>query len=162
MAPQGPVLHETVLEEHLLAHLDVGPGKHHSTRCIHGLLGDRWSVRVGQDRDKGENREAGDHYEDGRVSPPRRETRSVGRRVDHDMPPSILTRLFGSPVLMAEERIGAIRQRSIEAIVLHNPDETKLHFQTSCSAIVYACASPPAECRGSQSRSPCLTSAHND
>src|ERR1019366_8912924 len=89
MAPQAPVLHETVLEEDLLALLDVGSGKHHSSRYIRGLLGDRWSVRVGQDRDKGENREASVHYEDGRVSPPRRETRSVGSRVDHEMPFSI-------------------------------------------------------------------------
>jgi hypothetical protein len=36
---------------------------------------------------------------------------------------------------MAEDRIGAITQESIEAIVLLNSDETKLHFQTSCSAI---------------------------
>ena len=53
MAPQAPVLHETVLEEDLLAHLDVGSGKHHSSRSIRDLLGDGWSVRVGQDRDKG-------------------------------------------------------------------------------------------------------------
>ena len=42
---------------------------------------------------------------------------------------------------MAEERIGANTQQSIEAIVLLDSGETKLHFQTSCSAIVYACAS---------------------
>jgi len=63
---------------------------------------------------------------------------------------------------MAEGRIGANTQQSIETIVLLDSGETKLHFQTSCSAIVYACASACGECRGSQSRSPCLTSAHND
>src|ERR1019366_6944564 len=40
MAPQAPVLHETVLEEDLLALLDVGSGEHHSSRYIRGLLGD--------------------------------------------------------------------------------------------------------------------------
>ena len=35
MAPQAPVLHETVLEEDLLALLDVGSGKHHSPVRIH-------------------------------------------------------------------------------------------------------------------------------
>src|ERR1035438_3821239 len=41
MAPQGPVLHETVLEEHLLAHLDVGSGKYNSSCYIRVLLGAR-------------------------------------------------------------------------------------------------------------------------
>ena len=53
MVPQAPVLHETVLEKDLLALLDVGSGKHHSSRYFRGLLRDRWSIRVGQDRDKG-------------------------------------------------------------------------------------------------------------
>ena len=51
MAPQAPVLHETVLEEDLLARLDVGSGKQHRSCCIRDLLRDGWSVRVGQDRD---------------------------------------------------------------------------------------------------------------
>ena len=42
---------------------------------------------------------------------------------------------------MAEDRIGAIRKQSTEAKILLDSDETKLHFQTSRSAIVYACAS---------------------
>ena len=157
MAPQSPVLHETVLEEHLLAHLDVSSGKHHSSGSIRGLLGDRWSVRVGQDRDIGQNREANDHYEDGRVSPPRREPRRVGRRVNHDIPPSIPTRISRFPVLMAGERVSALTQESIGAIILLDSDEFKLHFRTLCSAVV--CASAPGECRGSQSKSPCLASA---
>ena len=49
---------------------------------------------------------------------------------------------------MAEDRISAITQQSIEAIVLlnNNSDETKLHFQTSRSAIVHPCASASGEC----------------
>ena len=53
MAPQAPVLRETVPEEDLLALLDVGSGKHDSPRSIRDLFGDGWSVRVGQDCDKG-------------------------------------------------------------------------------------------------------------
>ncbi len=53
MAPQAPVLHETVLEEDLLANLDIGSGKQHRSGYIRDLLRDWWSVRVGQDRDKG-------------------------------------------------------------------------------------------------------------
>jgi len=36
---------------------------------------------------------------------------------------------------MAGERIGALTQDSIEAIVLSNSDQTKPSFQTSCSAM---------------------------
>ena len=53
VTPQGPVLHQGILEEHLLARLDVGPGKHHGALRIHGLHGYGRSVRVGQDCDKG-------------------------------------------------------------------------------------------------------------
>jgi len=45
------------------------------------------------------------------------------------MPPSIPTRISRLPALMAEGRVGAIAQQSIEAIVLLDSDETKLDFQ---------------------------------
>jgi len=97
MAPQAPVLHQTVLEKDLLAHLDVSSSKQHRSHYICDPLGDGWSVRIGQDRYKGQNREAGDHDEDGRMSPPRRETRSIGGCGDH-MPPSLPDRNFSFPI----------------------------------------------------------------
>jgi hypothetical protein len=44
---------------------------------------------------------------------------------------------------MAEDRIGAITQQSIEAIVVLNSDETQPHFQTSCSAEYTLALLPP-------------------
>ena len=76
------------LEEDLLSLLDVGSGKDQGSRSIRDLFGDRWSVRVGQDSDEGQDREATDHYENGRVSPPRRNTRCFGGCDDHDRSPS--------------------------------------------------------------------------
>jgi hypothetical protein len=46
---------------------------------------------------------------------------------------------------MAEDRIGAITQQSIEAIVVLNSDETQPHFQTSCSAKCTLALLPPGD-----------------
>ena len=89
------------------------------------LLGDGWSIRVGQGGDNGQNRETNDHYEDGRVPPPWRETRGAGGRCGHRIPPSIPARNSGFPVPMTEDGIW-----------------------TSCFGIVYTCASAADKCRG--------------
>ena len=49
VTPKGPVFHEAVFKEDLLAFLDVGSCEQYISRPIHSPLGNGRGVRVGQD-----------------------------------------------------------------------------------------------------------------
>ncbi len=73
VTPQGPVLHETVLEEDLLAMKDRLPVEKGCPRGVRDAPRNRGRIRVREDRDEGEHGEPRDHHQDGGVPPPGRQ-----------------------------------------------------------------------------------------
>src|SRR5207247_757071 len=73
VTPQGPVLHETVLEEDLLAMKDRLPVEQGCPRGVADARRNGRRIRVGEDGDQGEHGEPRDHHQDGGVPPPGRQ-----------------------------------------------------------------------------------------
>ena len=71
VTPQRPVLHQAVLEEHLLAVEDGLPVEERRPRRVRHAPRNRGRVRVGEDGHDRKDGEAADHHEDRGVSPPR-------------------------------------------------------------------------------------------
>jgi hypothetical protein len=74
VSPERAVLHETVLEEHLLAAEDRLLIEHLCPACIRDSRRDRRRVGIGEDRDVRQDREACDQDQDRRVAPPGRQS----------------------------------------------------------------------------------------
>ena len=73
VAPQRPVVHQGVLEEHLLAGGDVRAGEERVPACVHDLFRDRRSELVRVHGDPDEHGESGGHDEQHAVAPAARE-----------------------------------------------------------------------------------------